>query len=105
MRSSAATCGCLGSSVALLGVLGPSAATCSRLGSSVALLGVMRPSAATFSRISSSVALLGECERAGSKRDSDCEAQSLHGDHFVFSYQIDEAKTPGAGVGFPPSPP
>jgi hypothetical protein len=53
----------------------------------------MRPSAATCSRIGWSIALLGECERGSSKRDSDCEAQSFHGDHFVFSYQNDEATT------------
>jgi hypothetical protein len=64
----------------------------------------MRPSAATRSRIGWSVALLGECQRGSSKRKPDCEAQSFHGDHLVFSYQNDKATTPGAGAGFPPSP-
>jgi hypothetical protein len=62
----------------------------------------MRPSAATRSRIGWSVALLGECQRGSSKRKPDCEAQSFHGDHLVFSYQNDKATTPGAGAGFPP---
>jgi hypothetical protein len=61
---------------------------------------LMRPSATTCSRIGSGAALLGECERGGSKCDSDCEAQSFHSDHFVFSKQTDEATTPDAGMGF-----
>jgi hypothetical protein len=59
----------------------------------------MRPSAATCSRIGWSIALLGECERRSSKRNSDCEAQTFHSDHLVFSCQNDEATTLGAGAG------
>jgi hypothetical protein len=46
----------------------------------------MRPSAATCRRIGWSIALLGERERGSSKYNSDCEAQSFHVAHFVFSY-------------------
>jgi hypothetical protein len=59
----------------------PTAATRSRIGCRVALRTGWRVALRTGWR----VALLGECERGGSKRDSDCDAKSFHGAHFVFS--------------------
>ena len=67
----------------------PGATACSRIGCRVALI----------TGCGCRGALLGECERGGSKGNSDCEAQSFHGDHFVFSYQNDEPTTPGVGAG------
>jgi hypothetical protein len=62
----------------------PTAATCSRIGCRVALPSGCR------------IALLGECERGGSKRDSDRDAKSFDGIHFVFfllpNQQIDNAR-------------
>lgn len=49
------------------------------------LRGLMRSTAATCSSVFSRIALLSDCERGGSKRDSDSEAESSHGDHLMCS--------------------
>jgi NADPH:quinone reductase-like Zn-dependent oxidoreductase len=50
---------------------------------------LVRPSAATSGRVHLRVALLRECERGGSKRDSDRKAQSSHGGHSYSPYRND----------------
>jgi len=67
------------------------------------LSGLMGSTAAAGGRIGCRIALLGECERGGRKRDSDCDAQSSHGDHLVSSFPTRRSNNAGARAGFPTS--
>jgi hypothetical protein len=78
---------------------GPRTGTiCSRAVGGVALLGAtwswVRGIGLLSRRVAGGIALLGECERGGSKRDSDHEAQSFHAGHFAFSYLPTTRLTP-----------
>jgi hypothetical protein len=78
---------------------GPRTGTiCSRAVGGVALLGAtcswVRGIGLLSRRVAGGIALLGECERGGSKRDSDHEAQSFHVGHFAFSYLPTTRLTP-----------